>query len=249
MISAVSGTMELPCCQRSAITAMLGSVLLVVVGCGWEPPGKPRIEDRPLRPDQVLDYSKLFAQNCTGCHGKEGLLGPAPPLQDSLFLAILSPEELRAIVVGGRPGTMMPPFAKEKGGHLTTEQIQVIVDGIYKEWGKGAPTGTELPKYVANEAGNAEAGAAVFANACASCHGAEGKGGEKAGALNDLAFLGITSDQMIRRVVITGRPDLGMPDFRRASAGPDAKPLTNQEISDVVAYLSSWRAPSTGKSQ
>ena len=34
-------------------------------------------------------FETLFKQNCSGCHGREGKLGPAPPLNDSLFLAIV----------------------------------------------------------------------------------------------------------------------------------------------------------------
>lgn len=228
---------------------LLFASCLLLVGCGWQPPGKPQYADRPLRPDQVLDFTTLFTNNCTGCHGSAGEFGAAPPLQDPLLLAILPPDEFRKIVIEGRAGTMMPPFDLKRGGRLTTEQIQILVDGIYKEWQDPNLKASALPSYAVSEAGSAEAGAEVYRQACAGCHGEAGSGGEKAGPLNDLAFLGVVSDQMIRRVVITGRHDLGMPDFRRESAGPDAKALTNQQIADVVAYLASWREPSAGRPQ
>ena len=41
--------------------------LAAVAGCD-SLPGKPRPEDRPMRPDQVMDFKKLFETNCAGCH-------------------------------------------------------------------------------------------------------------------------------------------------------------------------------------
>lgn len=234
--------------RRLAYGSWLGSLVLIA-GCGWQPPGKPQYADRPLRPDQVLEYTTLFTNNCTGCHGSDGTFGAAPPLQDAMLLAILSPEKFRDIVINGREGTMMPAFAREKGGRLTKEQIQIIVDGIYKEWQQADLKADQLPPYEVAEPGNVAAGALVFQQACAGCHGEEGKGGPKAGPLRDAAFLGLVSDQFLRRMVITGRADLGMPDFRRDEAGGAAKPLSNQEIADVVAYLASWRQPSAGTPQ
>ena len=86
--------------------------------------------------------------------------------------------------------------------------------------------------------------------ACASCHGERGqgrvfsdeKGGKPAGAINVPAFLTLYSDQALRRFVITGRPDLGMPDCTDRQGRPDEfKPLTSQEVTDLVALLASWR--------
>ena len=86
--------------------------------------------------------------------------------------------------------------------------------------------------------------------ACASCHGERGqgrvfsdeKGGKPAGAINVPAFLTLSSDQALRRLVITGRPDLGMPDCTDRQGRPDEfKPLTSREVTDLVALLASWR--------
>jgi hypothetical protein len=49
----------------------------------------------------------------------------------------------------------------------------------------------------------------------------------------------------LRTVVIVGRPDLGMPGFRDYVAG---KPMTPEEISDLVAWLASRRqGPAPGQ--
>ena len=86
----------------------------------------------------------------------------------------------------------------------------------------------------------------MFARACAACHGDHGrgfrKGGETVRAIHDPVFLDLTSDQAVRRYVITGRSDLGMPSF--AQARPDDSqwsPLTEQDVGDLMALVASWR--------
>jgi hypothetical protein len=55
-------------------------------------------------------------------------------------------------------------------------------------------------------------------------------------------FLALTSNQALRRYAITGRPDLGMPGYAEARPGSaDFVPLTDQEVTDLVALLASWR--------
>ncbi len=95
--------------------------------------------------------AKLFAPtddggyNCAGCHGAEGVGGQAPPftLTDTNgdFVATVtwrapalntvllrySEEELRQILVYGRPGTPMPPWGTDGGGPLTTQQINELI--------------------------------------------------------------------------------------------------------------------------
>jgi mono/diheme cytochrome c family protein len=85
---------------------------------------------------------------------------------------------------------------------------------------------------------------AVYAASCAGCHGAEGRGGSKGGPVVDPAYLALVSDQALRTAVIAGRTDLGMPDWRGDAAG---RPLTPQQISDVVAWLASQRRPPAGR--
>lgn len=219
-------------------------VAFALAGCG-----RPTPADRPVVPSQVKDFALLFSQNCSGCHGAEGTLGPAPALNDPLFLAIISDEDLRRVVREGRKGTLMPPFAIDTGGRLTEAQIDVILGGIRERWGgetEQLRAQGPLPGYVHREKQPASEevvgrGAKVFAADCAKCHGEDGKGGAHAGAIHDPSYLALTSTQTIRRIVITGRPDLGMPDYRRQMQQPALRALTEQEIDDVVAYIASWR--------
>src|SRR5262245_50841254 len=92
-----------------------------VAGCAW--PGQPDPKDKFVYPDKVMDFAKLYGKHCAGCHGKDGRLGAAPPLNDSLFRALIPEETLAAVIGKGRPGTSMPGFAQSGGGPLTPAQI------------------------------------------------------------------------------------------------------------------------------
>lgn len=234
----------------------LVTLLLLACAAGCDLPGKPDPADREKRPDEVRDFATLFGQHCAGCHGKEGRFGPAPPLNDPLFLAIVPEEELLMIVAGGRKGTLMPAFGGRPahaahqdgkavivGGALTAEQVKVLAKKIHSTWGKMDAPPKDAPAYKADDkAGNKEAGAKVFARACAGCHGKDGAGGEKTGAVNDPDFLALLSDQVLRRIIITGRPDLGMPNYAGTDGrGKDFRPLTSPEVADLVALLAAWR--------
>jgi cytochrome c oxidase cbb3-type subunit 3/ubiquinol-cytochrome c reductase cytochrome c subunit len=48
----------------------------------------------------------------------------------------------------------------------------------------------------------------------------------------------------MRTTIIAGRPDLGMPDWRNEVAG---KPMTDQDVTDVVAWISSQRPKTPGQ--
>jgi mono/diheme cytochrome c family protein len=225
--------------------------LLLAAGCNW--PGRPDPAGRPVPADKVLDFAVLFAQNCSGCHGADGKLGPAPPLNDPLFLAIVPDGELLLVIGEGRPGTPMPAFAREQGGPLTDAQVNALAEGIKTRWGKPAePSKDQVPPYRARGTGSAERGKKVFQRACAVCHGEKGEGIEKEGRIhrriNDPAFLALISDQALRRLAITGRPDLNMPSYADPRpAGEKFTPLTSTEVTDLVALLSSWAPERPGR--
>jgi mono/diheme cytochrome c family protein len=219
--------------------------LVLAAGCDF--PGKPDPANRPKMPDQIVNFDVLFRQNCAGCHGAEGKLGAAPPLNDPLFLAIATKDDLLSVISQGRSGTPMPAFVQAQGGSLTDEQASIIALGIHARW-KSAPKSDALPAYRfsigghdASAAGDLGRGAKLFASACAGCHGENGTGGA-AGAIHDADFLSLMSDQALRRIIITGRPDLGMPTYAEQDGrGVDFEPLTSDQINDLVSLLASWR--------
>jgi mono/diheme cytochrome c family protein len=230
-------------------------LFVAVLAAGCNLPGRPTPADRPVPANEVMDFGALYAARCAGCHGVNGKFGPAPPLNNPIFLAIVPDAELLRVVSEGRtvtPGqkSPMPAFAQDKGGPLTGAQVKVLAGGIKKHWEPSASTSTSLPAYIGpgvSGAGNKDERARVFARACAGCHGSQGQGEKDGhplmgGAINNQAFLALISDQALRRIIITGRPDLGMPAYDgKNGRPPDYRALTSTEIDDLVALLRSWR--------
>ena len=206
---------------------------------------EPRTDPEPVAPNQVSDFGTLYAQNCAGCHGAQGRGGAAIALANPVYLAIADQEIVRNIVANGVRGTSMPAFAQRAGGMLTEQQIDIIANGIFSRWGhKQVLDGANPPAYTAKAAGNADHGQLAFGTYCASCHGSEGGGTPKGSAIANDSFLALVSDQGLRTIVITGRPELGAPDWRGNVPG---RPMTDQEITDVVAWLASRRAQTPGQ--
>jgi cytochrome c oxidase cbb3-type subunit III len=207
-------------------------------------PGKPQEADRPLRPSEVTDVGRLYGENCAGCHGADGRMGAALPLDHPVYLALVDDTALRRIIADGVADTAMPPFAKSQGGMLTDAQVELLVDGLRARWGKAdALGGATAPPWQGDGNGDAQRGAAAYATFCARCHGDAGKGGS-AGSIVDGSFLALVSAQSLRTLVIAGRPDLGHPDWR---SYVDGRPMTAQEVSDVVAWLVAQRPALPGR--
>jgi mono/diheme cytochrome c family protein len=218
--------------------------LMLLAACNT-PDGEPRANSEPVAPSQVLDLDTLYAQNCAACHGVQGRGGASIALANPVYLAIVDETTMRKVVANGVRGTSMPAFAQRAGGMLTEEQINVITSGIVSRWGrKGVLDGANPPAYAAKAAGNVDHGQLAFRTYCASCHGSEGGGTPKGSAITNDSFLALVSDQELRTIVIVGRPELGAPDWHGNVQG---HPMTDQEITDVVAWLASRRAQNPGQ--
>jgi len=207
------------------------------LGCS-NSPGRPRPDSEVVPPSEVLDFNILFASNCSGCHGQNGKGGAAVPLSDPVFLAIADDDAIRRTASKGVAGTSMPAFAQSAGGMLTDKQIDAIVNGI-RSWAKpDGLRGVNLPPYTAQASGDPRKGADVYATYCSSCHGVGGTGGAKASSVVNGSYLALVSDQDLRTNVIIGRPEMEAPDWRDDVPG---HPMSAQEISDVVAWLTAQR--------
>ena len=233
---------------------VLGITLLT--GCNARLPGQPSEAERWRSPAEISDFNQLYTQNCAGCHGVDGRLGAARSLNDPLYLAFVTDDEMRHVISKGRVGTNMPAFSEQAGGHLTDHQIELLVTTMRSHWSKPDDfKGVELPSYsvderattsgpsvavtnhMSAEVGDAVRGAATFKTYCASCHGTNGDGGS-AGSVVDPNFLNLVSDQGLRTTVVVGRADMGKPDWRGNIPG---HPMSAQEIADVVAWLAAHR--------
>ena len=227
---------------------LLVAPLLATSACGVGdvPPGQVAARSRPIAPNQIVNFTALYASNCAGCHGDNGKGGTAIGLADPLYLAIADDAVIRRVTSDGVQGTSMPAFAQRSGGSLTDDQVNAIVNGIRSNWARpGALQGAVPPPYAAAQPGDPQRGAAAFATFCSSCHGPDGRGGTKASSLVDGYYLALVSDQSLRTATIAGRPDVGSPDWRNDVPG---KPMSPQDVSDVVAWLAAQRPSFAGPS-
>jgi len=224
--------------RSRALSTLALTVAVWCAGCG-NLPGRPTPSDIPIDPANVSDFSALFRTNCSGCHGDNGRNGAALPIADPVYLAIADDARIRKVVTDGIPGTSMAAFAQSAGGMLTEKQVDIIVRGLCQRYANSnVLAGVAAPPYAATEPGDAKRGAIVYQTFCASCHGVEGKGTPKGSSIVDGSFLALLTNQELRTLVIVGRPDLGAPDWRNNVPG---RPMSSQEISDVVAWLAAQR--------
>jgi mono/diheme cytochrome c family protein len=238
--------------RLSASASLVGMLGLLLVGCG-APPGQPRKGSETLAPSDVMEFDTLYADNCAGCHGANGRGGAAIELANPVYLAIVDERSMRATIAGGVRGTSMPAFAQRAGGMLTEKQIDALLEGIRSRWSRPAAlAGANPPSYAATSAGDVRRGEMAYQTFCQSCHGPDGRGGPKGSAITNDSFLALTSDQYLRTIVIAGRPDLGAPDWRGYLAGPalssvEGRPMSDQEVTDVVSWLVSHRVSAPGQ--
>jgi cytochrome c oxidase cbb3-type subunit 3 len=228
---------------RATLLASALSAVMACAGCNSSP-GKPGPDSEVIPPDQIMEFNVLYAGNCAACHGSNGKGGAAIALSDPVFLAIADDSTIRRTAANGVPGTPMPAFAQSAGGMLTDKQLDAIVNGI-RSWAKpDYLQGISPPPYASQAAGDPHQGADVYATYCSACHGADGKGGKRASSIVNGSYLALVSDQDLRTNVIVGRPDMDAPDWRGDVSG---RPLSAQEISDVVAWLAAHRPQLPGQ--
>ena len=225
-------------CASAAVSMTLLS------GCS-SPPGQPRKGSEILAPNEIADFATLYSQNCAGCHGAEGRGGAAIALADPVYLGLADETAMRKVIANGVRGTSMPAFAQSAGGMLTDKQIDVISSEIHSRWSRPAIfEGADPPSYTPTSTGDAGRGETAYKTYCESCHGREGQGGPKGSAITNDSFLALVSNQGLRTIVIVGRPELGAPDWRGNVPG---KPMSDQEITDVVTWLASHRVRNPGR--
>ena len=233
---------------RALTCSLLWISCLAMTGCD-QLPGKPKPGPEVPRPDQIVDFPTLYSQNCSGCHGDGGKNGSAYPLANPVYQSLVDEQGLRKVVANGLPGTLMPAFAISAGGSLTEQQVDVLAKGMRSAWYNARTADTaNAPAYKATKPADPSHGPQVYATYCAACHGEATPSSKttlksKAGSIVDPAFLALVSDQALRTVVIAGRPDIGQPDWRNDVAG---HPMSDQEVTDVVGWLSSMRPRLSG---
>lgn len=180
---------------------------------------------------------QLYLQNCAACHGDKGTGGVGIPLTNPDFQYGASNDYLEKTIRFGRPGRVMPAFTE-----LSKQDIKLIVKHIRK-WAPGKPFAYPNKKIK----GDVKKGKTTYTKYCASCHGANGEGGDGTGvtfsrprglpiiapALNNSGFLKAAPDMMIKATLMNGREGTPMPSFLKLG-------LSESEIDNVVSYVRSF---------
>lgn len=215
-------------------------LLLAVIGC-QHMPGMPKAAIEVPNPASITNFATLYGENCAGCHGENGKNGAAYNLSNPDYLVWVDDATLRKVIANGEPGTQMPAFAQSAGGFLTDAQVDALVHGIRAAWPVmlDRPQGAAPPPpYTSTIQGNAPHGQQVYQTACARCHQ------QPSQSVVNPTYLALVNDQTLRTIIIAGRPDLGQPNWQQYIP---RRALTDQEVTDVVAWLASQRSQTPGQ--
>ncbi len=159
---------------------------------------------------------RLFASNCSVCHGSgaKGAQG-FPNLTDNDWLYGGSPEKIIHAIKNGLNG-MMP--ARGVMPSMTDAQIDQTVQYVRSLSG------------LKHDAALAAEGTAVFMQACAACHGVDGKGNQMVGAPNltdDIWLYGGSTKQI----------DFAIRHGRNGVMPPQGHRFTDEQVHVLAAYV------------
>ena len=204
-----------------------------------------------------MEFATLYKQNCAGCHGENGKSGVAVALANPVYLAVAGEATVRQITAKGVAGKLMPGFDTAAGGALTDQQIDSLVQGMLQAWGRPDALARRACAAVCRKRkGESSARTASLCRVLRTLprsrrRGRKGANGRRSdavpGSIVDPSYLALVSDQSLRSTIIAGRPDQGMPDWRSDISGPGSRAMTDQEITDIVAWLAAQRTAYPGQ--
>ncbi len=174
---------------------------------------------------------QVYAAECVACHGANGEgTSLAPALNAAGLRAERTPEQIANSIQNGVAGTIMPAW----GQTLTAAQIADLTQ-LIQRWDElpadAIPQPPAQPIIVTEKL--LAAGADLYAQTCARCHGAEGQGTRRAPALDVQTFFDqYTADAALLQVVTRGVPGTAMPAW--------GDRLSAREIEGIVAFIRSW---------
>src|SRR6266496_3683557 len=150
---------------RRFVFVLMGSALVL-----WALPlDSQQRTNSPPKPEgsaQRASGQRVFASNCSSCHGLDGLGGArAPDIVTTPQMQKLSAEDIHRIVSAGIPATGMPGFRS-----LGEPAINAVVAYLANLRGKSRPA--RLP-------GDPRRGEEIFfgSGQCSTCHMTAGRGG------------------------------------------------------------------------
>jgi cytochrome c oxidase cbb3-type subunit 3 len=175
------------------------------------------VEEVAQDPQALKMGGRLFASNCSVCHGSDakGAYG-FPNLTDHDWLWGGAPETIKTTILGGRQATM-PAWANVIG----EDGIRNVAGYVRNLSGRDIPEGINA---------DIEQGKKIFATNCVACHGPAGKGTQAMGApdLTDNVWLYGSSFGQIQQTLRYGRNG-------RMPAQQDT--LGNDKVHLLAAYV------------
>ncbi len=162
----------------------------------------------------------------------------AVSLASPAYIAYAGRDHIAAITANGIGGSLMPAFATHAGGLLTDEQVGVLADGIVSRWGRTQDLAgaTPLP-YDSTAVGDPGSGETLYRADCLHCH-ALGPA-----SILSPTYLALVSNGGLRTLLVAGKPEAGMPDWRGYLGGA----LTDQQLADLVSFMASRRTAAPGQ--
>ncbi|MBN6790729.1 cytochrome-c oxidase, cbb3-type subunit III [Pseudomonas fulva] len=154
------------------------------------------VEEVAKDPQALKMGSRLFASNCSVCHGSDakGAYG-FPNLTDNDWRWGGEPETIKASIMNGRHG-VMPAWAEVIGEQGVSDVAAFVLTNL---------DGRKLPEGVKADPVK---GKALFASNCVACHGPEGKGTPAMGApdlTHPQAFIYGSSFAQLQQTIRYGR--------------------------------------------
>ncbi len=134
---------------------------------------------------------RLFLNHCAQCHASDGAGSRGfPNLTDRDWLWGGTPEAIKASIAQGRAG-VMPPMGAALGEQGTKDAAHYVMS----------------LSGLAHDSIRAARGQPLFAQSCAACHGADGKGNTLLGApnLTDNTWLYSAAEPVIIETIVKGR--------------------------------------------
>ncbi|MBI6895887.1 cytochrome-c oxidase, cbb3-type subunit III [Pseudomonas putida] len=154
------------------------------------------VEEVAKDPQALKMGSRLFASNCSVCHGSDakGSYG-FPNLTDSDWRWGGEPETIKASIMNGRHG-VMPGWSTVIGEQGVADVAAFVLTNLD---GRSLPEGVKADPAKGQE---------IFATNCVACHGPEGKGTPAMGAPNlthPQAFIYGSSFAQLQQTIRYGR--------------------------------------------
>ncbi|AQW69218.1 MULTISPECIES: cytochrome-c oxidase, cbb3-type subunit III [Pseudomonas] len=154
------------------------------------------VEEVAKDPQALKMGSRLFASNCSVCHGSDakGAYG-FPNLTDNDWRWGGEPETIKASIMNGRHG-VMPAWAEVIGEQGVSDVAAFVLTNLD---GRKLPEGVKADPVKGKE---------LFASNCVACHGPEGKGTPAMGApdlTHPQAFIYGSSFAQLQQTIRYGR--------------------------------------------